>query len=119
MEAGRALDKLIAEKVFEYQTGKSVGWLASQDVIYLFPYEETDRWFSEGQMKIPNYSTSLEDAWQVVEKIHSIDEKAWLHLYFDESERFWGARFSDRLSFIQKETAPLAICLAALKVIES
>lgn len=105
MKAGHELDILVANKVFGWEYDEFLAMFYTKDETVCIPRHSNFR-----------PSTNIADAWKVVEKIHATDN-TWLHLAFDESESFWLARFSDRLNFIQKETAPLAICLAALKAL--
>lgn len=111
MEAGRELDALVAERVMgitkpEHFVPKNI-WL-------------------------PHYSTSIEHAWAVVEKIadknilvgryydkwvcSNVCSDVW-GCYFDEPKRY--EQMNDHNFFEQADTAPHAICLAALKAIEA
>jgi len=66
---------------------------------------------------LPNYSTSIVEAWQVVEKMRGDYE-----LDLSDHVTYWTARFTKARStsphVIEAETAPLAICRAALKALE-
>ena len=103
MDAGRELDKLVAEKV----TGKSF----NPEWIHI-------------SCNLPHYSTKIQDAWEVVEKLgnwHGFDFILWLE---PESNGQWHAGWFEqshegpesRASEVAA-TAPLAICLAALKAV--
>lgn len=103
LKAGRELDVLIAEKI--------MGWPA-------------DDW-----RRIPSYSTSISDAWLVVEKM---TERAFtgFAITVSRSEHFVGAtavfmpvtragsetelRYGEQPVQARADTAPLAICKAAL-----
>jgi hypothetical protein len=66
--------------------------------------------------RLPRYSTSIADAWQVVEKMWT---ECWrLHLQGYPSS--WTASFDDlgETHTAEHLTAPRAICLAALKALE-
>jgi hypothetical protein len=116
MKAGRELDALVAEKVL----GLSVSKMATSEYSYGFfynPARAENTW-----QRLPHYSTNLTAAWQVVEKMA---EKGWRVCFSDNgnthAER-WDCRFfrepgtssKDRVIAIC-DTAPLAICLAALR----
>jgi hypothetical protein len=91
MKPGCELDALVAEKV--------MGWCT-----------DTDR----GGFLL-DFSTSIADAWVVVEKLAST------YLFcLENSGSFWVADFgrsADRRAQCTAETAPHAICLAALKAV--
>ncbi len=92
MKAGRELDALIAEKVF----GK------------ICPGFEFD-------YVGPHYSTQIADAWLVVEKMWDLGGFRVAIIAVDDGQ--YECDFDDmRATFtLQADTAPLAICLAALK----
>ena len=114
MKAGRELDALIAEKVFE------------EEVVYIGGHPH----LTEGEGNYlggdcPHFSTQIADAWLVVEKLKNtnynfginiqtiIDLDGGLH-------DAWGCYFcDDDMDYeTEEDTAPLAICLAALKAVE-
>ena len=128
MNAGRELDAIIAEKV--------MGWHlvpVKELCAVLMPPEITGViWDDDLIMKyqVPPYSTDIAAAWQVVEKI--ADTQTHFHAQFVlQRELFgWGCGFrklnwsgavNESVSpFIIHEhcqTAPHAICLAALKAV--
>ena len=125
MKAGRELDALIAEKV--------MGWAAThEDELYI--------WFNDGVPGPPKRfcsdidyyrenpffwspSTQIADAWLVVEKLREMG--AWISLGAKDGAFNWDFRGiireeqDDERRFIaHAATAPLAICLAALKAVE-
>ncbi len=61
---------------------------------------------------VPRYSTSIADAWTVVEKLTGKGGRFHLVLH---PESGWSAFFS--YHFAEVPTAPLAICYAALKAV--
>lgn len=66
---------------------------------------------------VPHYSTSIADAWEVLEKFPEVQrlEKRWPG---EEPPGWWCEVGIDGGSFAAiGETAPLAICLAALKAV--
>ena len=93
MEAGRELDALIAEKVMD-------------DMLAGIRLDGSPM-FDD----IPHYSTQIANAWLVVEK---------LRLFVQPSALGWhsGLRGDIQENHRHANTAPLAICLAALKAVE-
>jgi hypothetical protein len=111
LQAGRELDALIAEKVMGIKCGACL-----QDG-QLEPI--TMDW-----REIPHYSTDIAAAWEVVEKAYLVIRPSLLH----GSNLQWiagqlkGVRASGLIEIIKEtyteaETAPLAICKAALRAI--
>ena len=106
---GRELDAEVAEKVF--------GWKLLNEA--WGPY----RWQGDkGRNALPAFSTSIEDAWRVV------DNMSRRNFYFDidnhykyHAQGYWEAAFgglSDAAHHIGiADTAPMAICLAAIKAV--
>lgn len=117
IEAGRILDALIAERV--------MGWTFVSHNCYV-PYGKDTCGYNpsgkggfhnDGRMPIPKYSTEIAAAWEVVEKL----ELAVLPAIYDGYK--WAActdaegyYYSDKFCS-QADTAPLAICRAALEVV--
>jgi hypothetical protein len=119
MEAGRKLDILITDKVLEWRRVEGSG------------YMRQPRWMSpQGHVSIdlPRFSAYIDDAWLVVNRllkiipdlqsveIKQLGEKAafcriWALLDGENSEQW------DVLAEAGANTAPLAICRAALKAI--
>jgi hypothetical protein len=108
MQAGRELDALIAEKVMGYVPPRpgTVG------------YDMKDL----PRNRVPHYSTDIAAAWQVVEKLNLLSKMKDGCLYFDPSLNKWvisewsgGREFAE--GSVEADTAPHAICLAALKAI--
>ena len=105
MKAGRELDALIAEKVMGFDKEFVVSRVDG------LPYAE-----------VPHYSTQIQDAWLVVEKLHN-DSVGIIRVSNGDGDSY----DCDILPYLPKEmegcshahiTAeswPLAICLAALK----
>ena len=101
MEAGRELDALVAEKVM----GAKVVFVEN----------------------VPYYSTDIAAAWEVVNHLlcHGWDEKYFFRLHYDNVD-LWDASFYKESSsdgggpdvWGTADTAPLAICLAALKAVQ-
>lgn len=117
MEAGRELDARVAEKV--------MGW-TREDAYkrYILRSPETDMaatvWDGSGFndlsaiSRIPHFSTEIGAAWSVVQKIAMTYGLIFhLELYQTGTWQCWLGDCRERA-----DTAPLAICLAALKVVE-
>lgn len=108
MKAGRELDALVAEKV--------MGWdlVPTRHLVRLryFRQPGTDSRAARERCYLPRYSEDIAAAWGVVEKLSGYERKleecseGWCFT-FEAGEEFWG----------QADTAPLAICLAALKAV--
>ena len=123
MVAGRELDAYVAEKVMGRL--KPEGDIARMGLGFHPQGHETRywsistadskrSWYYEG----PQYSTDIAAAWEVVEKMHSRDFSMMAE--WDDEDRMWFVGFSNKESYKADEaaTAPLAICLAALKAVE-
>lgn len=117
MQAGRELDALVAEKV--------MGWIGPivwiEDEMgcdpYMFPpgviVSERDN-----DRMVPVYSTGIAAAWMVVDRM---EERGWMARISREMGS-WNCRFvrpEDTAGYVFDEdaTAPLAICLAALRAV--
>lgn len=128
MPAGREMDALVAEKVMEWST-----WYDNR--VELYPPEGSEenrgRWTKRGGILmpalIPSYSTSIADAWLVVEKIKgSSDQDLFTIQQEDMHPGLWEAGWMEYLPYeggylklsSVAATAPLAICRAALKAVQ-
>jgi hypothetical protein len=84
-------------------------WLESPDgqsKVYLCGCEDVGE-------EIPHYSTDIAAAWEVVEKLCHYSERSFLI----QKTGAWLVRFQEGV-FMPGETAPEAICLAALKAVD-
>ncbi|GAB7387388.1 hypothetical protein BSNK01_12240 [Bacillaceae bacterium] len=113
MEAGRELDALVAEKVMGWTYRK----LPTLDEgAWVIEEKEPVIWESRWKPSI-----RIKDAWLVVEKM--IDSGFDLHLDADwKNGVYYYCEFSNLIGGLgvfghEAETAPLAICLAALKAV--
>jgi hypothetical protein len=120
MKAGRELDALIHEKIFGkcghvlavYKKDNKNAWMDDY-TNYRCKKCKTATFrglaYREGGTVCPNYSTKIEDAWLVVEKFPQID------ICMSKVDDKWNCfiEFADHMA--TAETAPLAICIAALK----
>ena len=114
MNAGRELDALIAEKV--------MGWIYKPDV-YGDVYMTTDDWHALVGASLNEWypSTRIQDAWQVVEKIKGMVEGTFTLCWIGHWAAGWddyGSMFMAGSKTGYADTAPIAICLAALKAVE-
>ncbi len=93
MKAGRELDALVAEKVMGQYF--------------------RNEWYKLYNDTIPCYSTDISAAWKVVEKI----KKEFVGISDPLNCNIWECSFTFKTSALG-ETAPLAICRAALLAME-
>lgn len=109
-KASRELDALIAEKVM--------------GLVVRHPYGRFDPWFEttkavSGLSPVPPYSTSIADAWLVVEKLVELATDVSISRYEDAVGFRWHCSYGysapDKGSIVGADTASLAICLAALR----
>lgn len=122
--AGRELDALILKHVFRAsvewgESGRNgnTTWNAG---FYGTWVDDKYRCYDEG-----NYSTNIAKAWQIVEKFRHGDDRfvaACMELHLSDAceEKDWYCTFyaPDLAKHeVWAETAPLAICLAALKAV--
>jgi hypothetical protein len=120
LEAGRELDTLVAEKV--------MGWTKWRSPVVPRGSAEPDCWLTNDRtsptFKIAHWSpsTDIACAWQVVERMRDRGFALELHYEFGCSIQ-WVADFSnDGWSSTGEQlgdTAPLAICRAALAAVEA
>ncbi len=104
MKAGRELDYLIAEKVFDLTC------LHDPPTGILLPVD----------LQVKNYSTRIQDAWLVVEKLVETESyRVELFCGYSVFGNYKCSIFcSGKWVEFTADTAPLAICLAALKATE-
>ena len=119
MEAGKEMDTLVAEKVMGWKRGRVESFLPG---IYC------DAWVDEDDKKVAELhgfkpSTSIADAWMVIEKLKSMtiyngnlhcNKEPWLTFCF-HLEGTWGDK--DGFNILLWEVNPLSICNAALKAV--
>ena len=125
MNPGRELDALIAEKVMGLKNIRKDGGFAH----FVEPdYVHGNHPQRNSGIPIPHYSTDIAAAWEVVEKISPIriekHERAVGGFIYrvsivSEVNNWEGCgRFPAGYNWsIEKETAPHAICLAALRAV--
>lgn len=117
MEAGRKLDALIAEKVMgwvPYESDLTEGWStqAGELRVWATSFKEDNR-----AELLWRPSVNIAAALEVAEKIHDIQPRFVLEAQPFVRPRVWWCSVygHDR---VEASTAPLAICLAALKYLE-
>jgi hypothetical protein len=105
------LDALVAVKV--------MGWTCDPDLGWYSP----DGYFT-GQPFPPLYSSNIEAAWEVVEKLDLLGPKnirqygrVCYYLSHPEDKRWQIGDDRDMSWTVEAETAPHVICLAALKAV--
>ncbi|TCJ98221.1 UNVERIFIED_ORG: hypothetical protein BDK47_1187 [Anoxybacillus amylolyticus] len=102
----RAIDRLVAEKV--------MGWVQGEYAKDKWYYKKNEQ--IQGMAKFINDwnpSTNIADAWQVVEKFEIVEINRIMDGYSCEITLFDPFRIRRG----EAKTAPLAICLAALKAV--
>jgi hypothetical protein len=111
MSAGRELDMLVAEKV--------MGWKLTERIGGFYPPGLLEDTSSLANM-LPAYSTDIAAVWKVIEKTKMFDVKG-LSLILNKSyDNKWCVsenEYGDLIEIAGGDTAPAAICKAALLVI--
>lgn len=126
MKPGRELDLLIAQKVFGY--GRQINALGPSFLTELPNNVHRDRpvvGADENLYFLKKYSTDIAAAWEVVEKMIEETEQDKDPMVFTldihpHRQLNWDADFTSVYmggghGYANADTAPLAICLAALK----
>lgn len=113
MEAGRELDMLVSKEIM----GANYPRL-TQETIETFGYERS---YDGGgwNINVPDYSTDISAAWEVVEKCSHMSMEKTVH---DDGGITFYCEVSINNCMIQwadADTAPLAICRAALAAIRA
>lgn len=103
----REIDRLVAEKVMGWKIDEQV---SNDDVVAVF--DEKGNW---GTFKPTEW---IQDAWQVVEKFDKTDFRVVRNYRGNYSAglMYWNKDTMVKVE-AKAETAPLAICLAALEVV--
>lgn len=112
LNPGRDLDALVAEKVMGWMT-RGTGESISDPAEWVMPNG------LRGREAPPFYSTDISAAWQVVEKMN---RDGWCFRVASASpdNNYYEGYFvkGDKVSQVWLDTAPHAICVAALKAVE-
>lgn len=116
MKPGRELDALVAEKVWpECSVAMAAIGENDEDVLSVWKLNGERNW-----LPLPHYSTSIADAWLVVEKFpDALGYFAIDHTHGSGKVGIWlnPQDFGEFPPDVMGETAPHAICLAALKAV--
>jgi hypothetical protein len=132
MNAGRELDALVAEKVMGWKWQRhedSKGWWCEtfhdpNGLKALVRDEKGTReshWWPGGEMgarSMPSYSTEISAAWEVVEKM--VGKRPAFFVMdrpVDVFSKEWRCAFDTSGAYSWADSAPFAICLAALKAV--
>lgn len=116
MNPGRGLDALVAEKVMGLTVQHCAGYVAPNGVDTTFIQLGYVKHASEMQTTyVPYYSTDISAAWEVVEKLAPKEDEFRITRYHLQE---WSCVFEFfNQSAVSADTAPMAICLAALKAV--
>jgi Phage ABA sandwich domain len=113
----REIDLLVAEKVMGWEEVKENDFIKRPDVDFIG--KAPDRFCEDAWSILPNYSTDISDVWEVVE---NFKDKGFLFTLkntvggeYTFSLTDWNGMCSTYTA--SSVTAPLAICLAALKAV--
>lgn len=115
---GRELDALVAEKV--------MGWIdiQKQSIANAFGQRVMDDYVGQPSIGatqpvlVPRYSTMIQEAWKVADKLRGeVQFLAVISGKGPQGAQPWICKINREGSFLEEraDTAPLAICLAALK----
>lgn len=140
---GRALDALVAEKVLGYHVERiTPEWAGREVTLFFRPGNPLVEYSMDGRSDnacmyrngvddkdgiappLPIYSEDIAAAWEVVEHLKSngwairlsnkmVDWAWWAYVYE------YGSEHATAEATVQEETAPLAICRAALQAVEA
>jgi hypothetical protein len=116
LPAGRELDAVVAEAVMGWTiTNRRDSW---GNRIVEGPFDGCDCGSHCVADTIPEYSTSIGAAWEVVGKLDLLGSRGPLGgLALLKSGDLWELQDEAHITYTQAETAPLAICRAALKAV--
>lgn len=117
MKPGRELDALIAEKIMGLYREPSSKYGSPQ--MYSNRDPKTGLCTILGSLE--HYSTDIASAWKVLEKITTAYGEIWIGRSETETTSHYECyiHFQECTFKAQAETAPHAICLAAIKLIEN
>lgn len=116
MPAGREMDALVAEKVMGWILSPAK-WLVRDRKAIAIPGNPIGpkTWEDLDAPGLPRYSTDIAAAWQVVEKLFAIG--SFFSVESPNNGVGWSCgitRGRDTIEYILADSAPLAICRAAL-----
>ncbi len=119
----RERDALVAFQV--------MGFIVSRDTVWKEVYDQPDNLVETNTDKtlrrtLQSYTTEISVAWEVVEKIKSINKNEIFRLDWDTDYNIWECGFAyDPVEYpietlwngspVENKSAPLAICIASLR----
>ena len=112
LEAGRELDTLVAERVMGWKL-KSHKWIDGETRLGDFPEDKKETGTS--YRRVLKYTTDISAAWEVVEKMNS-EGFAFYILWTTGIPWAMFDKDSSMEYSAEADTAPLAICRAALLI---
>jgi hypothetical protein len=124
---GRELDVLVAEKVMELKPPSGFSYSPrGKDWRRWEPEQYSNGEFTRSDVLEtwpPNFSTSISAAWEVVEKLGETDSWELHYVPSPVDRERWQVAIlhfaSGEEYLVEADTAPHAICLAALKAVEN
>lgn len=110
MKPGRELDLIVAEKLMggKKQVFNGMAYIYEPETLKCISSEILYR------DATPNYSTSMVAAWEIVTTMKQNQLDSSFQLWQDY-EGLWHAQFNNKEAEHNADSAPHAICLAALK----
>jgi hypothetical protein len=114
MSAGKDLDILIEQKIFHHEvfTKEATRKTSNVNKRKQIKYTVKEAWFmitKYSSAPVLSYSTNIQDAFMVVEKMSEI-----ANIVMWQEPDFWVVKFGIGNESVKANTAPLAICRAAL-----
>ena len=123
MKAGRELDVKIGDEFFdmEFWYGDPTGFRIEENTDYWIVGSENS--YGELGKRCPFFTTQIADAWLVVEEMGKLQMQghvgpSMLHRLRECATKGWGVIWCSDFGYTQEvfaDTAPLAICLAAME----
>ena len=123
MDAGRKLDELVAERVMGHRRLEEPSRVDVPASLGEQKYERIFNWKINGTLMEypPQYSTSIDDAWMVMERLRKMPrfEIVDIRLRGEGGVAIMTPCGNLMDCLVIADTAPLAICLAALKAVDT
>lgn len=119
MDPGRNLDLLVAEKVFNFEKRpkRLFEILSFRDMRKKKIFKDKPIRVSGSWKPVPRYSTDIRAAWEVVEHLKKDADNHMVEVYWDVDTWYCSIHHHSKGTITEwRETAPHAICLAALKL---
>jgi hypothetical protein len=126
MKAGRELDALVAEKVMGWERRMMTDQVTGPEEVWAATNPIDGQKFAVALVCSFQPSQLIAAAWQVWDKLAELTDRGWTLLResrnFTNRAEMWSIHDSpfnlgDFPSYAEADTAPLAICLAALKAV--